>query len=85
MTLRVTLEIVPHGIEADKEIIYQFDIGNMASQTKKGRTRYRVISEPKPFKLGMAPHTFKLCHYREHGAIRLARMALERAEKVFPM
>lgn len=85
MTLRVTLEIVPHGNEEKKHTIYQFDIGNQASMTKKGRTRYKAICEPKPFKLGMAPHTIKLSHYREHGAIRLARMALQRAEAIFPI
>lgn len=83
MTLRVTLEIVPFGVEAEKRTIYTIDIGNQASQTKNGRTRYKACVTPQPFKLASAMPVFKLAHYREQGAIKLARMALQRAERLY--
>lgn len=77
MTLRITLEIVPFGIEVNKRTIYQFDISNTGTATKSGKTRYEMHQ--------MIPdmpwdETYKLMHERKWGAVRLARKALERME-----
>lgn len=79
MTLRITLEIVPHGNEAEKRIIYQFDIWNMGSQTKHGKTRYayrQVIPDVAPWDIEQG----KMLHRRSSGAVGLARKLLARFE-----
>lgn len=84
MTLRVTLEIVPFGDEEKKRTIHIIDICNEGSKTDLGRTRYRAVAKPEPFRLANNLPIFKLAHYREDGAIKLARKALQRAERLFP-
>lgn len=82
MTLRVTLEIVPYGVEAQKRTIYTIDISNQSSQTKSGRTRYKALVTETPYKLIVESPILRLAHFREDGALRLAKMALEKAEKL---
>lgn len=71
MTLRVTLEIVPFGIEENKRTIYTLNISNMGSKTKGGKTRYRMLLEPP------LSDPVKLLHIRGDGAVKLARKALQ--------
>lgn len=77
MTLRVTLEIVPFGIEANKRTLYQFDISNTGTATKSGKTRYEYhqMLPDTPWN-----ETGKLIHHRSNGALSLARKLLERYE-----
>lgn len=42
--------------------------------------RYKAAITPHPFRLMNGQPIFKLAHFREEGAIKLARMALQRAE-----
>lgn len=82
MTLRVTIEIVPFGVEEDKRTIFNFDIGNMAKKTKNGRTRYRAYWIHNEDGIIEA---FNLAHHGEHGALRLAQKVLRRAERILDL
>lgn len=76
---------MPFGNEEAKRTIYTVDISNQAKKTKKGRYRYRATITPQPFKLASGKPDFSLAHFREDGAIKLARMALKRAEGLYPL
>ena len=74
MTLRVTLEIVPFGDEANKRTIHTIDISNLGvhGMFKDGTlcaygTALDGIEKP-----------FPIYHYRENGAIKLAYEVLAR-------
>lgn len=78
MTLRITLEIVPFGNEANKRTIYQFDISNTGTSTKSGKTRYEAQQLiPTPEDGGWVGFGCKLLHRREDGAIKLAGKLLQ--------
>lgn len=78
MTLRVTLEIVPFGNEANKRTIYQFDVSNTGTSTKSGKTRYHAHQLiPAPADGGWVGFHRKMLHRREDGAVSLARKLLE--------
>jgi hypothetical protein len=78
LTLRVTLEIVPFGVEANKRTIYQFDISNMGSRTKAGKTRYKMLQKHPA--IPDSDNGSLFLHKREKGALALARKVLQRLE-----
>ena len=70
MTLRVTLEIVPFGVEAEKYTIHTVDISNVGFSGSDDLYEYSVIKDG-----NRLPDT--IYHYRSTGAITLVRRALE--------
>lgn len=74
MTLRVTLEIVPLGDEANKRTIHTIDISNiahLANFPEGALCCYRIKTDG-------VNQPAVVYHYREAGAIKLAADALER-------
>ena len=81
MTLRITIEIVPFGIEANKSTLYQIDVSSLGTRTRKRQTRY-LLEQKIPDAAPWEDASYKIRHYRERGAITLARKALQRLERV---
>jgi len=71
MTLRVTLEIVPFGVEENKRTIHTIDISNQGRvDGSTDQCSYGVVLDGVPM-----ANTF--LHYRSDGAIFLAEKVLK--------
>lgn len=69
MTLRVTFEIVPFGVEANKRTIHTLNIHNIGTDAL-GWTEYS-------FDLNGVASTETIVHQRSEGALELARKVLD--------
>jgi hypothetical protein len=74
MTLRLTLEIVPFGVEANKRVIETVNISNIGEGPMIGS--YYYIVEHNDYK-NYDDNTPQLLHWRKDGALVLAQRALE--------
>lgn len=83
MTLRVTLEIVPLGIEQNKRTIGTIEISNLASKTKAGKTRYRVKCWGQLKAPWHDPTEWQFLHMRDDGALVCLELALRAGRKLF--
>lgn len=71
MTLRVTIEIVPFGVEENKRAIHVIELHNTGTKTWAGATRYDMDLDGKRME-------FKVLHDREDGALILIKHALRK-------
>jgi hypothetical protein len=77
MTLRVTIEVVPHGDESRKHSIHVLNIHNTGTKTWAGATRYAVDLD------GWRLDRMFL-HDREDGALVLIRRVFDNLHKAKP-
>lgn len=78
MTLRVTVEIVPYGVEEEKYTIRQLDIFNKG-RVDLSRCEYGVIDiNPEKEEYGL--HEKEIIHRRDLGAMQLIKKAVEELE-----
>lgn len=78
MTLRVTLEIVPFGEEANKRTIHVVDISNMGKRSKSTYTdicNYKVVLDGVELP-GLLPHS------RAAGAFQLVKLVMQAIQNV---
>lgn len=78
MTLRVTVEIVPHGDESRKRTLNVLNIHNTGTKTWAGATRYVVDMDG--WRLDR-----NFLHDREDGALVLVRRVLDNLHKAKPL
>ena len=79
MTLRITLEIVPHGNEYLKYPIEVINISNLGQLGDTNTDWYGYVVEHNQYK-EYDDKTPRLGHRRNDGAIILARKALQKIE-----
>lgn len=72
MTLRVTIEIIPFGVEEDARVIDVINISNVGR--KMDPTFHRYLVEHNCYKTGKG---LNIVHRREDGALALAALALD--------
>ena len=70
MTLRVTLEIVPFGIEENKRTIHQINISNIGKSSGQSGGYSYLVELDKEHKFIVTNHN------RENGALRLLEKVL---------
>lgn len=78
MTLRVTIEVVPFGVEENKRTIHVLNIHNDGTKTRAGATRYDVDLDG--WRLDR-----KFLHDREDGALELVQKVLDKMHKAKPL
>lgn len=83
MTLRLTVEIVPFGMEEAKIAIHLIEISNVGkSPGRDGFHLYKISVDGKALDSKIPPHGIehdsRIMHKRSDGALKLCEIALER-------
>jgi hypothetical protein len=86
MTLRVTIEIVPFGVEKDKRTIGVIDISNQGRDTDSDNFKYSAVLymndlRGAPLQADDAPKRVSFLHRRQDGALPCIKRAIEAFER----
>jgi hypothetical protein len=86
MTLRVTIEIVPFGVERDKRTIGVIDISNQGRDTDSDNFKYSAVlyvndHHGVSLQAADAPKRVSFLHRREDGALPCVKCAIEAFER----
>jgi hypothetical protein len=86
MTLRVTIEIVPFGVEKDKQTIGVIDISNQGRDTDSDNFKYSAVLRNNDLhgvqqQAADAPKRASFLHRREDGALPCIKRAIEAFER----
>ena len=76
MTLRVTLEIIPFGVESRKRTIGIIEINNLARKTKAGLTCYQARYWDEGKAPMDEPEEWGFTHKRDEGALVCVKKAM---------
>ena len=86
MTLRITIEIVPFGVEKDKQTIGVIDISNQGRATDSDNFKYNAALRMNRLhgvaqQADNAPKRVSFLHRREDGALPCIKRAIEAFER----